>query len=208
MPLRMGSGMIGAGTAERRPSSKALLRRQPSVQGDRGMLAPVMSYETAYRSSPSHWKRYAVRVVSSIGLPFLRSRLRLRDWALSQQGPGPREEVIAVGGNLLHGRPDVEAILSVLRLERTDLHPEMPARRRGKGRQTRIVRSGRSRPSRPAVECRSAFASSLLSVPSAPPRDAQAGRSYQCRPSPPRARRPRSRWDWEPPRSRPQVLRP
>jgi hypothetical protein len=55
--LEDGIGNIGAGTGKWRASWNSLHRRQPSVQGERGMLLPVLSCETAYRSSPSHWNR-------------------------------------------------------------------------------------------------------------------------------------------------------
>src|SRR5215475_2787053 len=120
----MGSGMIGAGTGAPGSSRNSSHKRQPSVQGDRGMLPPVMSCETAYKSSPTHWKRYAVREGLGMRPPALRDKPR---------------KVVALRSDAMHSSSDVKTTSAALRLERTNLHPKPPIVWSGCRRQPRVV---------------------------------------------------------------------
>src|SRR5215510_7812458 len=122
----MGSGMIGAGTGAPGSSRNSSHKCQPSVQGDRGMLPPVMSCETAYKSSPLHWKRYAVREVLGMRPAALRDKPRCHGRALAQERSGPLEEVVALRSDAMHSSSDVKTTWAALRLERTNPHPKPP----------------------------------------------------------------------------------
>ena len=137
--------MIGAGTGAPGSSRNSSHKRQPSVQGDRGMLPPVMSCETAYKSSPLHWKRYAVREVLGMRPAALRDKPRCHGRALAQERSGPLEKVVAPRSDAMHSSSDVKTTSAALRLERTNLHPKPPIVRRRGGRQTRVVLRPRKR---------------------------------------------------------------
>src|SRR5262245_29459554 len=103
------------------------------------MLAPVMSCETAYKSSPLHWKRYAVREVLGMQPPALRDKPRFHGRALVQERSGPLEKVVAPRSDAMHSSSDVKATSAAMRLERTNLHPKPPIVRSGRIRQPRVV---------------------------------------------------------------------
>jgi hypothetical protein len=98
-----------------------------------------MSCETAYKSSPVHWKRYAVREVLGMRPPTLRDNPGCRGRALAQERSGSLEEVVAPRSDAMHSSSDVKTKSAALRLERTNLHPKPPIVRRGSRRQTRVV---------------------------------------------------------------------
>src|SRR5262245_7445638 len=103
------------------------------------MLPPVMSCETAYKSSPLHWKRYAVREVLGTQPPALRDNPRCHGRALAQERSGPLEKVVALRSDAMYRSSDGKSTSAALRLERTNLHPKPPIVRSGCRRQPRVV---------------------------------------------------------------------
>jgi anti-anti-sigma regulatory factor len=93
----------------------------------------------AYKSSPLHWKRYAVREVLGMRPPPLRDEPGCHDRSLAQERSGSLEKVVALRSDAMHSSSDVKTKSTALRLKRTNLHPKPPIVRRGSRRQTRVV---------------------------------------------------------------------